>query len=134
MFKTFFFRKNLAKNPVLYRSSQQRCPKISPNSRENSCIGVSFLIKIQASGCIGDSSKGFSSEFCEVFKKAFFTERFPTNSSFSNLSHKFILQRSFIYLFEPFLLEKLTKLTILASFHFANTFYIIYCEYILYYS
>ena len=125
LFKTFFFRKNLAKNPLLYRSSQQRCLKVSPNSRENSCIAVSFLIKIQAWGCIGDSSKGFSCEFCEVFKKAFLTKHFPTNSSFSNLSHKFILQRSFIYLLEPSFVRKIDKTHNFGIFSF--------CKYILYY-
>ena len=53
--------------------------------------------------------KGFSCEFCKNFKNTFFTEHFPMNSSFSDLFHSFILQRSFIYLLEPSFVKKSDK-------------------------
>ena len=56
-----------------------------------------------------DSGQMFSYEFSEVFKNNFFTEHFPTTSSFCNLSHRFILQRSLIYLFEPSFVRKIDK-------------------------
>ena len=53
----------------------------------------------------------------------------PTNSYFSNLFHSFIFQRSFSKKFvDLLLLEKATK-----THNFANTFYTLYCECILYY-
>ena len=57
---------------------------------------------------------------------------FLTNSSFSNLSHSFIRQRSFIYLFEPSCVRKSNKNSQFWHFFpFANTFYTLYCECIL---
>ena len=43
------------------------------------------------------------------FQEHLFTEHFPTTSSFSNLSHSSILQRSFMYLFEPSFVRKVDK-------------------------
>ena len=55
--------------------------KISENSRENTCVRVSFLIKFQASGLAACNfiekdtlAQVFSWEFCEIFKKIFFVE------------------------------------------------------------
>ena len=61
------------------------------------------------------------------------TEDLQAIAFFCNLSHSFISERNFKYLFKPNLrlLEKPTKLTILLSFHFANTFYTLYYECIL---
>ena len=66
------------------RSSHQRCSikmvflKITPNSQENTCARVSFLIKLWASVYNfikkRDSGTGVSSEFCEIFRNNFFTE------------------------------------------------------------
>ena len=52
--------------------------EILPNSQENSCARVSFLIKLQVDTCnfIKKESLAqvFSCEFCEIFKNTFFTE------------------------------------------------------------
>ena len=52
--------------------------EISQNSQENTCVRVSFLIKLQASGCklIEKEilAQVFTCEFCEISKNIFFTE------------------------------------------------------------
>ena len=69
---------------VSYRSSHHRYSikkvflKISPNSQENTCVSVSFLIKLQAFTCNlikkETLTEMFSCEFCVIFKGTFFTE------------------------------------------------------------
>ena len=71
------------------RSSQWRCfikklfLKISRYSQENTCVGVSFLIKLQALRPVTllkrDSDTGFfSCEYCEIFKNTYFEEHLRT--------------------------------------------------------
>ena len=52
--------------------------EISQNSQENPCARVSILLKLQASACNFIKKEtlapGFSCEFCEISKNAFFTE------------------------------------------------------------
>ena len=49
------------------------------NSQENTCAGVSLLIKFQASACNFIKKENlvqlFSCEFCEISKNTFLTER-----------------------------------------------------------
>ena len=49
--------------------------KISPNSQENACARVSFLVKLQIEACNfikkDTVAQLFSSEFCENFNTAF---------------------------------------------------------------
>ena len=58
-------------------SAARRCSektvflKISQDSQENTCTGVSFYIKLQA------FSQVFSCEFCEIFKNTFFHKTPP---------------------------------------------------------
>ena len=67
------------------RSSHRRCSvskvvlEISQNLQENTCVGASFLIKLQAEEACDFIKKetlaqAFSCQFCEISKKAFFTE------------------------------------------------------------
>ena len=50
--------------------------KLSQNSQENTCAGVSFLIRLQASACNlikkKTLSQVFSCKFCEISKNTFF--------------------------------------------------------------
>ena len=115
----------------MYGNSHQSCSfkkeflKISPNSRENTCAGVSFLIKIRAWGLQlyfkRDSNKGVRTPFLQstsqrlllfiIYLTVLFCKDVLYLCSNSNL----------------LLLEKST-ITILPSFHFENTFYTLYCE------
>ena len=49
--------------------------KISPNSQENTCARVSFLLKLQTEACNFIKTETlvqvFSCEFCEIFKNTF---------------------------------------------------------------
>ena len=56
--------------------------KISQNSQENTCAGVSLLIKLQTLAQV------FSSEFCIFLKAFFFSEHLWTTASvlFTNFS------------------------------------------------
>ena len=70
------------------RSSHRRCSvqkvflEISQNSQENTCVRVSFLIKLQASGLQKETlTPVFSCEFCETSKNTFFTEHLRTTVS-----------------------------------------------------
>ena len=66
------------------RSSRRRCSikidnlKILQNSLENTCVRVSFLIKLQALTCNFIKKEAlaqvFFCEFYEIFKNTFFTE------------------------------------------------------------
>ena len=59
--------------------------EISQNSQENTCIRVSFLIKLQASACnfIKKSSltRVLSREFWDISKNSVFTKQFRTTAS-----------------------------------------------------
>ena len=132
MFQDFFFYKKSTKINLLYRSSHQTCSlkkvfiKNFTKIIGNTCVSVSFLMKPEACNFIKKETptKIFSCQFCESFKNTFFTKHFKTASSFCNSSHTFILQKCFIYLFKPNLLEKLTKAHNFAIF--------LFCKYILY--
>ena len=73
------------------RSSHEKCSikkvflKISPNSQENTCARVSYLIKLQASTCnfIKNEIRAqvFSCEFFQIFKNTYFTEHLWTTAS-----------------------------------------------------
>ena len=58
--------------------------EISENSQENTCVRVSFLIKMQASAWNFIKKETlvqvFSSEFCEICKNTCFTEHFRTTA------------------------------------------------------
>ena len=56
--------------------------EISQNSRENTCVRDSFLIKLQACNFIKKKSLAqvFSCEICEIFKNNFFIEQLWTNA------------------------------------------------------
>ena len=62
--------------------------KISQNSQENTCAGVSFLIKLQKSGLQHylkrDSSTG---EFCKIFNNTFFYRTPPVAASVIDHQH-----------------------------------------------
>ena len=53
--------------------SKQLFLKMSQILQENTCVGVSFLIKLQM---LQTSTQVYSCEICEIFKKTFFTEHF----------------------------------------------------------
>ena len=59
--------------------------EISQNSQENSCVRVSFLIKLQASPWNFIKKEAlaqvFSYEFCEISKNTFFTEHLWATAS-----------------------------------------------------
>ena len=60
--------------------------EILQNSQENSCVRVSFLIKLQTLGLELYESKEtptqvFFCEICEVFKNTFFEERLRRSAS-----------------------------------------------------
>ena len=69
---------------LIDRSSHRKCSvrkvflEISQNLQENTCVRVSFLIKLQASVCNFIKKETlallFSCEFCEIPKSTFFTE------------------------------------------------------------
>ena len=65
--------------------------EISQNSQENTCAGISLLIKLQAEHCNFIKkeilTQVFSSELWEFFKKTFFTEQFWVTASYV-YSHK----------------------------------------------
>ena len=57
--------------------------EISQNSHENTCAGVSFLIKLEVCNFIKKETVAqvFSCEFCEVSKKTFFYRTPPVDAS-----------------------------------------------------
>ena len=57
--------------------------EISQNSHENTCAGVSFLIKLEVRNFIKKETVAqvFSCEFCEVSKKNFFYRTPPVDAS-----------------------------------------------------
>ena len=76
--KFYFLSMNYKNKFRKFRSSHQRCSikiddlKISQNSRENTCVKVSFLEAL---------SQMFSGVFCEIFKNTFFTEHLRATAS-----------------------------------------------------
>ena len=63
--------------------------KISQNSQENTCVGVSILINLHASGLQlyqkkETTTQVFSCEFSEIFKNTFFSEHIQTLLNFTN--------------------------------------------------
>ena len=67
--------------------------KISQNSQENTCVGVSFLIKLQSETCNFIKKETpthvFSSEFGEMFKNFFFKEHLRANASANDFNFIF---------------------------------------------
>ena len=61
------------------RSLKKVLLKISQDSQESTCVGVSFITKLQASG----STQVFSREICEIFKNTFFNRTTPMAASVS---------------------------------------------------
>ena len=62
--------------------------KISQNSQENTRVGVSFLIKLQAAYNFIKKetlTQVFSCEFCEIFKNTILTEHLPATASSNSL-------------------------------------------------
>ena len=75
--------------------------KISQNSQENTFIGFSFLIKLQACRLAGCNFikketpiQAFSCEFCEIFRNTFFTEHLQATASVDNKNSFKTEQRS----------------------------------------
>ena len=76
---------------LFYRSSHRRCfikkvlLKTSLNSQENTCVRVSFLIKLRVSGLQfyykRDSGTGFFLIIWKIFENTFLTEHFWTTAS-----------------------------------------------------
>ena len=68
--------------------------EISQNSQENSCIRVSFLIKLQAEACNfikkETLAQVFSCEFFEISKNTFFTQHLWATASISEMSLKVV--------------------------------------------
>ena len=64
--------------------------KISQSSQENTCVRVSFLIKLQVEACNFIKKQTlapvFSCEFYQIFKNNFFTEHLSTTASESELT------------------------------------------------
>ena len=58
---------------------------ISQNSQENTCVWVSFSIKLQAEACNffkrETLAQAFSCEFCKIFTNTFFTDNLRTTTS-----------------------------------------------------
>ena len=117
----------------MYRSSQKRCSSKKSSKKIYQIQGKTPVLESLFNKYSGQRlatllKKRLHQRFflwiCKVFKNTYFTEHFPTNSSFSTLSHSFILQRSFIYLFDPSFVRKRDKNSKFTHFFpFANTFY-----------
>ena len=84
--------------------------KISQNSHENTCVVVSFLIKLQACNFIKSETptKVFSSEFWEFFKNSYFVEhlrtaafaaRYSDNNALRQSANNFYNSSAYIQLF-----------------------------------
>ena len=70
-------------------SVKKQSLNISQNSRENTCAGVSFLIKLLEAGNFikkKTPTKVLSCKFCEIFKNTYFAEH--ANGCFYNLLEK----------------------------------------------
>ena len=91
--------------------------KISQNSQENTCVGVSFLINLHASGLQLYQKKEtptqvFSCEFSEIFKNPFFF-RTPRDNCF------WILQMKIKLLKTKFLIDGFTYFEVSYTNHIA---------------
>ena len=73
--------------------------EILQNSQENTCVRVSYLIKLQAEACNlirrETGAQMFSCEFSEISKNTFFTEHLRTTASDYQLFMVNMLQRGF---------------------------------------
>ena len=95
---------NLYKTEVLSEAAVRICSsKISHISQENTCVGVSFLIKMQAWRRATLSKKTptqvFSYEICEIFKNKFFTEHLQCLLLYFYDCHNFSWKLTFIVKF-----------------------------------
>ena len=107
---------------LLYRSSHQRCSwkkvllKNFTKFSGKTCVGVYFLIKIQAWGLQlatlfkkETPTKVLFCEFCELFKNIYFKGNFPTTSSFCDSSHSFICKEVWYIFFKLVFFRKIDK-------------------------
>ena len=69
---------------------------ISQNSQENTCVRVSFLIKLQAWGRLQTLAQVFSFEFYEISKNTFFREHGWTIASAGKNVNLQLLQTHFL--------------------------------------
>ena len=65
--------------------------EISQNSQENTCVRVSFLIKLQASTCNFTKKETLACEFCEISKNTYFY-RTPMVAPDSSIKLQFFSQ------------------------------------------
>ena len=72
--------------PLKLYTAKKLFLKISHKLQENTCVRVSFLIKLQAETCIfikkETVTQVFSCEFCEIFKNIFSIEHLRTTVSY----------------------------------------------------
>ena len=89
---------NITKAVTQMCSAKKVFLKLSQNSQENTCVRVSFLVKLQAL----DSGILFSCEFCEIFKNTFF-HRTPLVAASDNLKNfkNVHLTKEMKYLLKP---------------------------------
>ena len=107
LFETFFVTKNRQKKSFIKKQPPEGfCKVFLKNSK-----AWNFIKK-------ATPTQVFSGKFCEISKNTLFTEHL------CNLSHSFISQRSFIYLFKSFFVRKMDKTHNFAIFSL--------CQYILY--
>ena len=107
--------------PLKLYTAKKLFLKISYKLQENTCVRISFLIKLQAETCIfikkETVTQVFSCEFCEIFKNIFSIEHLRTAVSdflfqcftviFSNMS-KVILTLKFQTVLNKFRFFSLT--------------------------
>ena len=102
LFETFFVTKNRQKKSFIKKQPPEGfCKVFLKNSK-----AWNFIKK-------ATPAQVFSGKFCEISKNTFFTEHL------CNLSHSFISQRSFIYLFKSFV-RKMEKTHNFAVFSFCQ--------------
>ena len=80
-FVKYYFRPEAATEGVLKKGVLKNFKKFTGNT----CVGVSFLIKLQASPATllkKDSYTGLFLWFFEIFKNTSFTEHLPATASF----------------------------------------------------
>ena len=101
-----YFHLSLEKQPPEVFCKGKVFLEISQNSQENTCAGVSFLIKLQAEACNfikkETLAQVFSYEFCEISKNTFF-RRTPLvaasvfrNNNLINNNHAYSFQNSIL--------------------------------------
>ena len=118
--ENFFLYKKLTKINLLHRSNHQRCSlkkeffkNFTKFKGKHLCWSLFFNIDsgLRPATLLKKrlQQRCFPVNFVKFSRTPFFTEHFPTTSSFCNLSHSFILQRSFIHLFQPSFARKIEK-------------------------